>query len=404
MHAHRFRHTFATWAIAHDARELDVQHLLEHSSPDMVRRYSDTYGSAQAAARLIVLVDGVYTVPFGSAPARRRYNVLRLGGGTEDLVLPLRGALGDRQHLDDHPRQPHHLAVGVEAIVVPDRAAPGDGVQAVPEAVRVLVVAGLLEALGRDVHVVVRRSQVPRQRDVVVPLPEVGQHLLPLLVGGVQVGRDGLHAVRRRARDFEGGRAHGISQAALYAAVESGDLFEWRQADDCFVRYQVMEVQLDPTGTVPQKLLAVAWMTYAFAGCSGAIATGTAATLDWSALPDLGGTALSTPIRHGPFQIVPEDWTGATEEPEVHAPPAYNRDNPRYTTTLATARQLPYWRDPALPTGWTFGAANVDPEETVYGYMAAYVTPQGGLGLLIEGTTRDGKGLARTGSVAPQRE
>ena len=25
-HAHRFRHTFATWAIQQDARELDVQH------------------------------------------------------------------------------------------------------------------------------------------------------------------------------------------------------------------------------------------------------------------------------------------------------------------------------------------------------------------------------------------
>ena len=51
VHAHRFRHTFATWAIAHDARELDVQHLLGHNSPDMVRRYSATYGSAQAAER-----------------------------------------------------------------------------------------------------------------------------------------------------------------------------------------------------------------------------------------------------------------------------------------------------------------------------------------------------------------
>ena len=51
VHAHRFRHTFATWAIAHDARELDVQHLLGHSSPEMVRRYSATYGSAQAAQR-----------------------------------------------------------------------------------------------------------------------------------------------------------------------------------------------------------------------------------------------------------------------------------------------------------------------------------------------------------------
>ena len=32
-------------------RKLDVQHLLGDSSPDMVRRYSATYGSAQAAAR-----------------------------------------------------------------------------------------------------------------------------------------------------------------------------------------------------------------------------------------------------------------------------------------------------------------------------------------------------------------
>ena len=51
VHAHRFRHTFATWAIEHDARELDVQYLLGHSSPDMVRRYSSTYRSEQAALR-----------------------------------------------------------------------------------------------------------------------------------------------------------------------------------------------------------------------------------------------------------------------------------------------------------------------------------------------------------------
>src|SRR4029078_12099944 len=51
VHAHRFRHTFATWAIQHDARELDVQYLLEHASPDMVRRYSSSYRSEQAALR-----------------------------------------------------------------------------------------------------------------------------------------------------------------------------------------------------------------------------------------------------------------------------------------------------------------------------------------------------------------
>jgi len=36
-HAHRFRHTFATWAIENDARELDVHYLLGHSTPSMVR-------------------------------------------------------------------------------------------------------------------------------------------------------------------------------------------------------------------------------------------------------------------------------------------------------------------------------------------------------------------------------
>ena len=51
VHAHRFRHTFATWAIEHDARELDVQYLLGHASPDMVRRFSSAYRSEQAATR-----------------------------------------------------------------------------------------------------------------------------------------------------------------------------------------------------------------------------------------------------------------------------------------------------------------------------------------------------------------
>ncbi len=51
VHAHRFRHTFATWAIEHDARELDVQYLLGHSSPDMVRRYSSSYRSEQPSTR-----------------------------------------------------------------------------------------------------------------------------------------------------------------------------------------------------------------------------------------------------------------------------------------------------------------------------------------------------------------
>ncbi len=50
VNPHRFRHTFATWAIRASARELDVQYLLGHSTSFMVRRYSATYGSEQATA------------------------------------------------------------------------------------------------------------------------------------------------------------------------------------------------------------------------------------------------------------------------------------------------------------------------------------------------------------------
>ena len=46
---HRFRHTFATWAIENHAREIDVQYLLGHPTSTMVRRYSATYAAAKAA-------------------------------------------------------------------------------------------------------------------------------------------------------------------------------------------------------------------------------------------------------------------------------------------------------------------------------------------------------------------
>jgi integrase/recombinase XerC/integrase/recombinase XerD len=48
VHPHRFRHTFATWAIRSNAREIDVQSLLGHSSLTMVQRYARTYSSEQA--------------------------------------------------------------------------------------------------------------------------------------------------------------------------------------------------------------------------------------------------------------------------------------------------------------------------------------------------------------------
>ena len=84
VHAHRFRHTFATWAIAHDAREFDVQHLLGHRSPDMVRRYSATYGSAQAAERHAAFSPGdgmLAHLPEAARPAAGQLGDRPLTGG-----------------------------------------------------------------------------------------------------------------------------------------------------------------------------------------------------------------------------------------------------------------------------------------------------------------------------------
>lgn len=49
VHPHRFRHTFATWAIEQQAQEIDVQFLLGHSTPAMLRRYTATYDAEKAA-------------------------------------------------------------------------------------------------------------------------------------------------------------------------------------------------------------------------------------------------------------------------------------------------------------------------------------------------------------------
>ena len=166
---------------------------------------------------------------------------------------------------------------------------------------------------------------------------------------------------------------HGASQAALYDAVEADDLFEWRHADDCWVRYTVTEVKPDPTGTVPRKLLAVEWMTYAFTGCTGAVSTNVAASFAWGDLPDVGGASLTAPVVHGPFQIMPEGWTGATQEPVTRTAVGYSYSQPTGTTDINEARQLPFWRDPTLPEGATLDwARSGDISGPVYGYTASF--------------------------------
>ena len=179
---------------------------------------------------------------------------------------------------------------------------------------------------------------------------------------------------------------HGASRAALYDAVEADDLFEWRHADDCWVRYAVTEVKPDPTGIVPRKLLAVEWMTYAFTGCSGTISANAAASLAWGPLPDVGGTSLTSPVRHGPYQLTPEGWSGQVEEPETHVAPGYSAGDPTSTSDLAVARQLPYWRDPRLPGGWTLVQVTSGyVSDPGYGYWARFKATSGGYRFDVEG-------------------
>ena len=86
--------------------------------------------------------------------------------------------LRSRENLDDRSGQAYYFSLVVEAVVVPYSAAPSDPIQAVPESVGVLVVAGLPKAFSRNVHVVIGGAEVPRQGDIVVSFPEICENLL----------------------------------------------------------------------------------------------------------------------------------------------------------------------------------------------------------------------------------
>ena len=190
--------------------------------------------------------------------------------------------------------------------------------------------------------------------------------------------------------------ASGKSWAWFYDDVEAGDAFEWRKANDCWVRYAVDEVLADPSATL--KSLSVEWMTYAFTGCSGAVPASATGSMNWGALPDLGGTSLAVPVVHGPWQLVPDGWTGATAASEYREPPAYSSLEGIALADIAVARQLPFWRDPDLPAGWTFVQAySGGVAYPTYGYCALYASDRGFFGVEICGyyvTREKGAGKA----------
>ena len=180
--------------------------------------------------------------------------------------------------------------------------------------------------------------------------------------------------------------ADGESRAERFEAVAVGDLVEWRQALDCWTRYQVTSMPQPEEGATTREF-GVRWMTYAFTGCSGPISPDAAVVVDLGPLPDLGNPGLDYPIRHGPWQLVPKDWEGRTEQAADRRPPWRYDRAPLSRTTLFHARQLHYWRDPALPLPWTLLVVERESASPYqYGYRATYGTTAGVEAFTISGS------------------
>ena len=181
----------------------------------------------------------------------------------------------------------------------------------------------------------------------------------------------------------------GASHGALFHSLETGDRFEWRRADDCWVRYRVTDALPNPADEAPRKLFGVQWETYAFTGCFGDMPMNAYATFDFNPLPDLGGTSLAAPVVHGPWQLVPEDWDGVLGiRKSERGSPGQSRDQVRAGSgDLAVARAGPNWRVPTLPPSWAFVGAFSGPlNDTTSGYCASWNDTSGRRAVEICGT------------------
>ena len=163
---------------------------------------------------------------------RAKWSGIKIDRGLVPCTHSFLRPLGRWEDLHDKSRETDDLTIGIEAVIVPDSAAPGDAVQTIPKTVGVLVVAGLLEALRRDVHVIVSGAEMPGQSDVFVAFPEVGKHFLRLLIVRVWSGRNGLQPGRGVACYIERGGAHRNRFAVDRAPVAQLP----RLLDDCACR------------------------------------------------------------------------------------------------------------------------------------------------------------------------
>ena len=177
--------------------------------------------------------------------------------------------------------------------------------------------------------------------------------------------------------------AGGTSWAAEFGAVSEGDLFEWRKASDCWVRYRVTGPPVRPAAGSGRWEFPVEWMTYAATGdgCTGAVGSAAALGADEAAPMVIPATVIDAPVRHGPWLLRPRDWEDAVEEPV--AIPAVSGDpftvRPgAHTADIAVARGFPRWREPTMPAGWKFESAATGAHDApADGYRATYVNAKG---------------------------
>ena len=221
--------------------------------------------------------------------------------------------------------------------------------------------------------------------------------------GGVLTDWEGLRGSAAALRVHRND-ASGASRAEDWGEVEAGDLIEWRKADDCWVRYRVAGAPARPAPGAPHWEFPVEWMTYAAtgAGCTGAVGASTVLRADEDAPSVVPASAISSPVRHGPYLVYPSGWTGALEPQAFFAPPApaaagaggaggagaaatATPHPPAYAADPAEARRLfPYWSDPVLPAGWEFtGAEGGVPNGPPYGHCATYRNAEGYYGAEI---------------------
>lgn len=167
--------------------------------------------------------------------------------------------------------------------------------------------------------------------------------------------------------------ADGQSWAAFYDAVVVGDHFEWREADDCWVRYFVDDAPPAPVDA-PVRVFAVRRYAYTYTGCAGPIAATGDRAWTW-APPGIRSPDVAVPVRHGIWLLLPRNGNELIEE-RVPLPAPDGEWLASYDPE--EVRKHPLWRQPDIPKAWVLHSAMSGNESTgKYGYSAMYLNEHG---------------------------